>query len=156
MGTEIEPPFDRLKTPSIVTIIIMAIMLVIHQIQYMAAGDWSEVDYVVETVVIVFWGIVCPVIILVLIYIGKKIYKDTEVITLIWGIIFTALSAIICAVATYSIVRNIVDLVKNLSYGAVVIVCYVIIIPLIVVVLVMQIKNLIAGIDLIKAYQATA
>jgi len=67
MGTKEEPPFDRLKKPSIVTIVIMAIMIVVHTIQYWAAGDWSHTDYIVENIIIVFWGIVVPIIIIVLI-----------------------------------------------------------------------------------------
>jgi hypothetical protein len=156
MGTKEEPPFDKLKTPSIVTIVMMAIMLVMHAIQYWAAGDWSATDYIVENVIIVFWGIVVPIIIIVLIYIGKKTYQDTESITLIFGIIFVVLSGITTAISSYWIVRNIVDLVINIPYGAVVIICYVIMIPLIIVVLVMQIKNLLASVEIIKAYQAKA
>ncbi|MFX1295185.1 MAG: hypothetical protein ACFFD2_10085 [Promethearchaeota archaeon] len=154
MEMEKEAPFQAVITPNIVTLIMAVIIVITINIQY-RVGGWSGYALFWASFLAIFWGIVVPVAVLILGYIGKAIYKDNEYITLSFGIIFTIISSVLSAISTYWVIREVIELVDDIGYyGVIIIVCYVVLIVGIATVLSMQIKSLIGGIDLIKYHQA--
>ncbi len=156
MSEKIEPPWSGAKVPNIVTIVMSAIALVLHWLEYYIAPYSPDYSYGVVRIIIITWGIVFPAIVITLCIIGVRIYEESEYITLAFGIAITAIAGILSFIAAYWTVNNIIQLVGSISSYPPLIPVFAGQIALVAVILAMQIKAIIAGVRLIQAYQAMA
>jgi hypothetical protein len=115
MSEKIEPPWSGPKIPSIVTIVLSAIALFLHWLEYYIAPYTIDAEYRVVSVIIITWGIVFPAIVITLCIIGVRIYEQSEYITLAFGIAITAISSILTFIAAYWTVTNTIQLVESIS-----------------------------------------
>ena len=156
MSEKMEPPWSGPKTPNIVTIVMSAIALVLHWLEYYIAPYDPGYEYGVVRIIIITWGIVFPAIVITLCIIGVRIYEQSEYITLAFGIAITAIAGILSFIATYWTVNNTISLVKSIDTYPELIPIFAAQIALVAVILAMQIKSIIAGVRLIQFYQSTA
>ncbi len=153
MTSEEEPNFKPIINANITTLIVMVFTFITHSTQFYFAGDWSLSEFVAIRITIIVWGFVVPIVLFILAAIGEGVYRQNRYITLSLGIITVALSGVLLGLATYWTVADIINLMANLSYGVIVAICYVVMVVCLAVAIWMQIKSLLAGINLIKYYQ---
>lgn len=76
--------------------------MILQSIQWVMADNlglgWSEAVFIRDRLILIGYGIVVPAIVIGLSIIGSKIYKETEYITLIFGIIIAAIGTLLAIV----------------------------------------------------------
>ncbi|MHA1266608.1 MAG: hypothetical protein ACTSRS_15335 [Candidatus Helarchaeota archaeon] len=121
MAEEDKPPFLRVVIWAALIIGFMVAILIVMSIQWQMADGlglgWDRAYYIRDRTLLVSWGIVVPAILITIAIIGSKIYKQTEIITLIFGIGIAATGTLLAIVSGVQIGRNFAEYFNKLGTG---------------------------------------
>ncbi len=149
MYYEDAPPYNKVKTPSYLTLAFAIVLIVLRNVYWVVAHLSQHSLLVVGTLSIIGWGIVIPTVVLILSAIGSRNYQEADYLTLIFGIAIVVLSAIAIWQTAVRLYGNIIGLINNLSLIGL---FYVVFVGCIAVCFIMQILCLVGGIKLIQHY----
>ena len=147
-----EPPFTKPKTPSIISIVGMALAFALNWVLWIVA-DWSSslTQLLFQNITLISFGIVFPIIVLILSVVGSNNYQKSDYVVLFLGIAILVLSAIVLTYSLFWILKFISYFINNIEYAP----FYLGILACIILTHIMQVKSLISGTKLIKHYQFT-
>ena len=109
-----QPPFMKVVLWAAILLGSMIVVLILHFISWnigISVYGWSTSSFGRDTALLIGWGIVVPAIIIVLAIVGTKIYEQTKIITLLFGIAFAALGTLIAIVSGVQIAVQTGDLI---------------------------------------------
>lgn len=120
--TEAEkPPFMKVVPWAAIIIGTIIVALVLVNIQWQMADDlglgWNQAYYVRSVSIMVGLGIVIPAIVITLAIVGSKIYEQSDIITLLFGIAFAALGTLLMIATAIQIGNNISEYFDKLGDG---------------------------------------
>jgi hypothetical protein len=148
---EENPYLKKPKKLALITIIVMVAKLILHPILYIVAGWDDSGEGVIHIFQTVTWGIVVPVIIIVLAIIGSSLlnqFEEEDYIALFIGIAYVILAALTLFMMSLWVYPTVLEFLANPEYWM----FYLGFLTCIAVALIMQILILIAGVRNIQYY----
>lgn len=119
--SEEKPPFMKAIVWCAIIIGLIIVAMINHLLLWKTAEEmylgWDTDIFISETAMLVGWGIVVPSIFIALSIIGLKIYEQTEIITLIFGIGIAAIGTITAIISGVQIATNTGFAIERWSIG---------------------------------------